>query len=215
MKIYLIRHGQSEENLKGWSADNSNSPLTDLGNAQAQAMAEWMASQTQVTNLYASTMLRARQTAGYLSELSGVPIQFDHRLREIGCNRGGGDPFDDDTKLPTYYPGKWANLQPYQPVCEGGENWMQFRARIGSFIEHLLLDLPETHAEIVHAVVCHGGVIEGFFDYVFERGPHSAVFVNTNNTGITLFEYLPNPYIPNWRINFHNRLEHLTEKQFS
>lgn len=214
MKVYLIRHGQSEENLKGWSDDNSNSPLTDLGHAQAKAMAAWLASQVNVTTIHTSTMQRARQTANYLTELTGLPTQPDHRLREIGCNRGDGSPLDD-LNLPKYKSGKWANLQPYQPVCDGAENWMQFRARIGNFIEYLLTDLPEKHNEVAHAVVCHGGVIEGFFDYVFERGPHSAVFVNTNNTGITLFEYLPNNYIPNWRINFHNRLDHLTTELIS
>lgn len=214
MQIYLIRHGQSEENFKGFNGENTNSPLTELGNAQAKASAEWLTARVQLTHIHASTMLRARQTVSYFTELTGIPVQFDHRLREIGCNRGDALPFDDD-KLPNYRPGKWANLQPYQPVCEDGENWMQFRARIGSFIEQILMELPEDHTDIAHAVICHGGVIEGFFDYVFERGPHSAVFVNTSNTGITLFEYIPHPHIPNWRINYHNRLEHLAEHQMS
>lgn len=214
MQIHLIRHGQSEENLKGLSADNTNSPLTELGQAQAQAAAEWLNARTKIHRLYASTMLRARQTAHHLAELSGVDIEFDHRLREIGCNQGDGLPFDDHA-LPKYRPGLWASLQPYQPVCDAGENWMQFRARIGSFIEQILSELPESHEDLVYAVVCHGGVIEGFFDYVFERGPHSAVFVNSNNTGMTMFQYAPHPLIPSWRINYHNKTAHLSEAQIS
>ena len=69
---------------------------------------------------------------------------------------------------------QWGTLYPYDPVAEGGENWMQFRSRVGAFIEHLRrkfdhkASTPEEIAEESAIVVCHGGVIEACFEYVFE-----------------------------------------------
>ncbi|HLA42256.1 MAG TPA: hypothetical protein VJZ27_02405, partial [Aggregatilineales bacterium] len=65
------------------------------------------------------------------------------------------------------------------------------------------------------AVVCHGGVIEGFFEHIFQKGPWSAVVVTTSNTGITHLEYHPREGMPDWWLHYHNWTRHLSLDQLS
>ena len=98
----------------------------------------------------------------------------------------------------------------------------QLPESVGSFIESLIPMPPRgasrttvheaegaEHAEHVAVVVCHGGVIEAFFEYVFEKGPWSVVAVDTNNAAMTHLEFLPLPNRPDWHLHYHNRIAHL------
>jgi broad specificity phosphatase PhoE len=221
MHLYLIRHGQSYINLPNWDEDSWDEPLTPLGLQQAEVVANWIADHITAGHLYSSTLLRARQTAAAISRRTGLEIQFDIRLREVGANRPDGTPFSGE-QLSRYIEGVWGTLQPYDPITENGESWMQFRTRVGAFIESLIRSLgnhiPMTPEELERQnvlIVCHGGVIEAFYEYVFEKGPWSVVSVLTGNTGITHLEYRPVPNRPAWRLHYHNQLGHLTPELIS
>jgi probable phosphoglycerate mutase len=223
MHFYLVRHGQSFVNLPDnlEAINNPDEPLTPLGEQQAEAVAQWIADNIDADHLYASTVSRARQTAEAISATTGLPIVFDDRLREIGTNGPDGRAIPND-QLPKYHENVWGTLYPYDPVAEKGENWMQFRTRIGSFIESMLKEhnhVPPQNAEELAAqsiiAVCHGGVIEAFFEYVFAKGPWSEVAVMTSNTGIVHFRYQPRENRPDWILYYQNRLSHLTDDLIS
>lgn len=215
MHLYIIRHGQSMENRRGWDGSNSNSALTELGQAQAAALGEWFAQHVKLDQIYASPMQRARQTAECLAAAMQMEaVIFDNRLREVGNSYPDGLPFPDD-QLPLYFMDRWGSLHPYKSITEKGENWMHFRARVGGFLEWLIDTRPEDHLDYAVAVVCHGGVIEGFFEHVFQKGPWSAVMVNSHNTGVTHLEYHPSVDKPSWWLHYHNSTRHLAMDQIS
>lgn len=222
MHLYLVRHGQSYINLR--DADylsNPDEPLTELGFRQAEAVGAWISEHIDAKRLYASTIQRAQQTAEIISKYTGLPIEYDDRLREIGCNAPDGCAIPNH-ELPRYIEGTWGTLFPYDPVAEDGENWMQFRSRVGVFIETMIRNYnnhtPQTSEELADQtaiVVCHGGVIEAFYEYIFQKGPWSVVSVMTNNSGITHFRYQPREGRPDWTLYYQNRTSHLTEDMLS
>lgn len=214
MRLYLIRHGQSVENTQAWDGRNSNSPLTDLGQAQAKALGLWVGEHLKLDVLYASPMQRTRQTAAALSEALDIQPSFDDRLREVGNAYPDGRAFPED-QLPRYFVTVWGSQQPYKAISEGGENWMQFRARIGDFVEWLLAQRPDEHLNYQVGVVCHGGVIEGVFEHVFQKGPISTVNVQSHNTGVTCLEYYPTEGRPDWWLYYHNQTRHLAMDQIT
>ncbi len=215
MYLYLIRHGQSIENTLAWDGRNENSPLTEVGRAQAQALADWLAPRVSFDKLYVSTMQRTRQTAAPLAQALGCRPMYTDQLREVGNAYPDGQPFPDEA-LPLYFQDVWGSTHPYQPVTENGENWMQFRARIGAFIEKLVQERSDNQAGYTVGVVCHGGVIEGVFEHIFQKGPISPLVIHTNNTGITLLEYAPTPRnVPDWWLRYHNRTRHLPEEHIT
>lgn len=63
MKLLIIRHGQTDGNVKGLvQGAGLDLPLNETGRAQAAAAAEKLLS-LYLPVIYSSTMLRARQTA--------------------------------------------------------------------------------------------------------------------------------------------------------
>lgn len=215
MHIYLVRHGQSHVNLSDLTAEHRDEPLTELGLAQARAVATWLADQVRPTELISSTVTRAKQTAEAISAATGLPVRLEPRIREVGTVRPDGTAIPDELLEP-YLPQMWGTLRPYEPVTQTGESWMQVRARVGAFLESLMaaqaepsVESPDDDADRVVVVVCHAGVIEAFFEYIFQRGPWSVVVVETSNAGVCHLEYLPRPNRPAWSLHFHNRVAHL------
>ena len=84
--IYLIRHGQTVHNAEGRFQGGLDSPLTELGRAQARAVGKTLAGLVgPETPIVSSPLGRARQTAEIVRATVGLtaPIQLDARLAEI------------------------------------------------------------------------------------------------------------------------------------
>jgi probable phosphoglycerate mutase len=95
MTIFLVRHGETEWNRLGRYQGWSDSPLTALGIAQAEAVGRTLAGLPEAAGapIVASPLGRARRTAEIVAECLGAKdIRFDDRLREISL--GSWDGFD-------------------------------------------------------------------------------------------------------------------------
>ncbi|MDY2777604.1 MAG: phosphoglycerate mutase family protein, partial [Collinsella sp.] len=67
-RLYLLRHGQTEFNVKKLVQGRCDSPLTDLGRQQAQAAAEWIKAHGVVPDKVVSSPLgRAMDTASLVA----------------------------------------------------------------------------------------------------------------------------------------------------
>jgi 2,3-bisphosphoglycerate-dependent phosphoglycerate mutase len=92
MRFVLIRHGQSTNNaLWDESGDDigreADSPLTQLGEAQAKALAAYATHPGlpwALTDLYTSPMARTVQTAAPLAEALDLPLMLSQDLFEVG-----------------------------------------------------------------------------------------------------------------------------------
>lgn len=89
MEIVLIRHGQPEWVREDLNVENP--PLTELGHAQAKRMAEALAGET-FDEVFASPLVRARQTAAPLFEVLGRSEEISPWLQEIGDPAWHGTP---------------------------------------------------------------------------------------------------------------------------
>ena len=87
MKIYIIRHGETDANkegqLQGWIDEPLNQSGIDLAEVTGRAMKE---EGIRFDACISSPLARARETAKLVLRESGngdVPVEFDDRLREI------------------------------------------------------------------------------------------------------------------------------------
>lgn len=99
--IIFIRHGESMANRMAVFAGNFNADLTEIGLAQAQKTAEYVAQNYKVDAVYASDLLRAYKTGKAVADVLSLPVYADARLREISAGKWEGETFD---KLPKKYP---------------------------------------------------------------------------------------------------------------
>ena len=92
MQLYLIRHGQSENNARPEHVRVEDAELTELGHQQAQHLAPWVAT-LGLDRLFCSPFRRALQTAWPLMQQAGLEVEVKVQLHEAGgCVAGpGGD----------------------------------------------------------------------------------------------------------------------------
>lgn len=209
MKLYIIRHGQSYNNVADEPAGNVDTALTELGKAQTTALAQWLPQWVPTVDaIYASTLRRTVETAHPIAQAYGLAIHFDHRLREIGCNHRNHLPCPDDN-LPQYA-NFWSSERPFAsitPAIEDGESLMNFRARVGAVIEELVV----RHRAQTVLVISHSRVIELVFDHIFNIGPWRRCEIAVHNTAVSSFEQIELPNRETWRLHFHNRIDHLAQ----
>lgn len=98
-RLLLVRHGQSEANRLGVFAGNYDIELTDLGCAQAECTADFIASNYKVDKVYASDLKRAFKTAQYIADKCDLEVMPEQNFREISAGKWEAVTFDDITKL--------------------------------------------------------------------------------------------------------------------
>ena len=73
MRLFLTRHGETEWNRLGKTQGMQNTCLSDLGRVQAKKLGEYLEKKEQITAIYCSDLLRARETA----EIIGNQLQLN------------------------------------------------------------------------------------------------------------------------------------------
>ena len=81
-KLYVTRHGMTEFNAQDRISGITDVDLTPEGLHQAEEMALKALSYGDIERIIASPMRRAQMTAQKVSDLTGIPIETDSRLRE-------------------------------------------------------------------------------------------------------------------------------------
>ena len=96
MKVFFVRHGQSEANLKKIYAGQSDVPLTEQGRAEAEAIAPILAN-IHFDRVYSSDLLRAMQTAQVV--LPGCQPEIRENLRELSVGTFEARPVEECARL--------------------------------------------------------------------------------------------------------------------
>ena len=190
MNLFLARHGESEWIVRGDEA-GFNSPLTDRGRQQARLLGRWLAAnQEGIDVIYASPLVRARETAEIIAAELDLPLTLDHDLREFEV------PYwrDSDDYASPYING-CAAAPSYLP-----ESYLPFKARVQGAARRIL----EAHPEGTVLIVAHGGTVGTIVRCLL--GAHS-FGVYTDPTGLHRLHWNGS----RWLIEFMNGREHLLE----
>jgi probable phosphoglycerate mutase len=182
-QIIIVRHGQTQWNIRKIRQGHLDSELTDKGVAQARALGQRLARES-FTALYSSDLGRALHTARMIATVTGHEIVTDPRLRErhLGVFQGlSGDEIKD--KHPDEYR-LHRTLGP-EYVIPGGESVRQQVARNVACLDEIALKHPGEKV----VVVTHGGVVSGLFRHALNipfDAPRRFEFVNA---GLNVFAY--------------------------
>ena len=135
MKIFLVRHGESEGNVINEINDNPLRVvnLTDKGRAQAEA-ASGIFRTMRFSHAYASEFPRARQTAAILLRGHKIDLHIDARLNEL---RSGMDGF---------HVAAFNDLARHDPLHfrpDGGESFLEQMERLRNFLDEISARHPD------------------------------------------------------------------------
>lgn len=82
-RILLMRHGLTDDNLKGIAQGQSQVPLNETGRQQARELANRLTAEQLVTDVIVSSDLsRAAETAQIIAAAISAPIVYDPQWRE-------------------------------------------------------------------------------------------------------------------------------------
>jgi len=179
MRIILIRHGESEADLLDVHEGRADFSLTDRGHKQAEAMANHVAENYNISKIYSSTLTRAKQTAQHLSEKTGIPIIFDEDLMEFNNGLLAGLP---RAVVREKYP-EIPDL-PIDKAVYGQESQLEFRQRAEKALSRVI---NETQSDETVAIVSHGGMINQLYRSFFNMPVDCMYFFNTADTGIHIW----------------------------
>jgi glucosyl-3-phosphoglycerate phosphatase len=164
MRLLLVRHGQSEWNAGRVLQGQADIPLSDLGRAQAQALASVIA-RMQPDRAITSDLLRARETAA----LIGYPqARLEPALREIHVGAWEGQSIPDLIAADADAYAGW-RAGTHRP--DGGEVWDEFTARASAAIR---AEMAKGGAQTLLAV-CHGGVIRALLQRFLNLAPRQII----------------------------------------
>jgi glucosyl-3-phosphoglycerate phosphatase len=129
----LWRHGQTTWNVEHRFQGQTDIPLDDTGEAQAEYAARRLAT-LMPSAIFASDLSRAQQTAAPLSRLTGLPVTPDKGLRE---RSGGVWEGLTDTEIRERYPRERASWDPPdgEPTSVVGDRMSAAINRIAAGLE--------------------------------------------------------------------------------
>ena len=174
MKLYLIRHGESENNLAGLWTGWMDVALTEKGHEDAQK-ARAILQHVTFDRVYCSDLHRAKQTAQIaLPEYSAEATPL---LREINVGSLQGKPFAALTA-------EARARVPQLGYSEfGGETHEEFQNRITTFLHQM----EDSGCENV-AAFAHGGWLRGAFRHVLGVQPQNDTLCCRNCT-VAILEF--------------------------
>ena len=206
MKLYLIRHGQSEANSTATHSGWSQVSLTAKGEGEARAVGDRLRRENLTFDrIYTSDLRRAMQT--HALALPDTTARTTPLIREVNvgtlagrliadCTREMGEPY-------------LAAKSRFDFRTWGGENYEMFCTRILQFVRQIEQEDGETAAAF-----CHGGVIHAVLDMLFSGTLNDGKPVPTEigidkpsfacpNCGVFVFEFSKGL----WKLRSWNRFD--------
>lgn len=159
MRLYIVRHGETDWNKTRRMQGKSDIPLNDFGRRLARDTRDGL-KEVAFDIAYTSPLIRAKETAEIILGDRQIPLIEDERIQEIGfgefeglcCSKEGyniPDPgFENFFSAPgSYHPPK------------GGESYPDILRRLQSFLEELYGNKELEDKTVL--IATHGAALRG------------------------------------------------------
>ncbi len=151
-RFFIVRHGETAENVQMRYVGTSDEPLTDNGRRQVQMVADALA-QIPVGIVVSSPLRRAADTAAGIQLVRPVKLRIDSRLAEGSFGSWEGRTRNEVMALGGQDAATLACWES-DPSCSppGGESIERIQKRIVSLVEELTDEFPENSVVLVSHV---------------------------------------------------------------
>jgi alpha-ribazole phosphatase len=182
MRLFLVRHGETDSNKKKIIQGHLDIELNDIGIIQAKNISERLKGHS-FKKIFSSDLQRAKDTAKEIAKHHSIEIIYDKRLRERNLgNFSGKRAIDVD------WDSLEGNLNNKKPL--NGESWNDVINRAKEFIDSL-----DGEGDVL--IVMHGGTIKALLHVLLERDIEELVFnYKPKNTALYVLEKRDGKFIP-------------------
>lgn len=153
MRLILVRHGETVDNVNGVAQGWSDSPLTETGRSQVGRLAQRL-KDFEPTSIWSSTLPRALSTARAISAELSHEVHTMDDLREMNCGNWEGQSFQDVRINEKDLYEQWVSDP--SVACPGGESFNDVARRMKNAIDSIV---SEERAGSRPVIVSHGTAI--------------------------------------------------------
>ncbi|QGU94413.1 alpha-ribazole phosphatase [Clostridium bovifaecis] len=181
MNIYLLRHGETEENAKKSYYGGLDVGISEKGIRQCINVKKHIEG-INFDRVYLSESKRAYQSAEIVLSDSKNYI-VDSRINELSFGEFEGKSYEDIKRLYPKEEKKWRECwKSFSPP--GGESYVELYGRVESFMKGI-----ETIEEDNILVVTHGGIIRAVYTYILGGNLELFWKFSCKNCDIALIKY--------------------------
>lgn len=193
MKIFLLRHGESVDDIEDCFGGIADFPLTEAGCKTAQELAQKL-SKSGIELLYSSPYKRAHETAEFISKALGCSVKVINDLRErnsygvlSGINKAKAkEIFSSVLNVLNQKPGDYYSDE----LVVGAEPVSEFDKRVQKAFNEIVTDAINQGANII-GVVTHGNVTRSIYKNILSV----AGKIDLELLAITVIDYKPSSIV--------------------
>ena len=174
--VYFVRHGQTIWNVENKICGATDIALTDLGHQQAIDTGKKILEQgIKADEILYSPLVRAKDTAIHISEITGIPAREEIRLKEQNFGKYESTPrhgaeFEEAKK---------------QFACryEGGESMLHLAQRIYNLLDEIKA------SDKIYILVAHNGISRVIQSYFYEMTNEEYATFGVKNCAVIRYEF--------------------------
>jgi len=156
--LYFTRHGQTIWNVENKICGATDIALTEYGHEQAKELGRKILDDgLKIDEILYSPLQRAKDTATHISEITGIPMRMEMRLKEQNFGKYESTPRDGEE----FQKAKTNFIDSF----DGGESMAQMFQRI-----YNLLDELKESKEKTYLLVAHNGIARIVQSYFTDMG---------------------------------------------
>jgi broad specificity phosphatase PhoE len=186
MKIFLIRHGETEKNTSNILHKKGDiERLNEIGKQQIEKTAEILKAKD-ILKVFCSKEIRAQESADILSNILDCPSIPIDGLEERNWGIYSNRPWSDVKEI--LDPMTLDERYTYTPP--EGESWKSFEERLIHAINN---SIKESEGGNI-VILTHGGAIRALMPYLLGVSKEESFKYDPQNASITEFEYIDSSF---------------------
>lgn len=174
--VYFVRHGQTVWNVENKICGATDIALTELGHQQAIETGKTILEQgIKADEILYSPLVRAKDTALHISEMTGIPAREEPRLKEQNFGKYESTARD----------GKEFQEAKKQFVCryEGGESMLHLAQRIYNLLDEVKA------SDKTYILVAHNGIARVVQSYFYEMTNEEYAAFGVKNCAVVEYQW--------------------------
>ena len=202
--IYLVRHGETDDNVSGVPQGLRDVPPNARGREQTRAVARWFEGR-ELAAIVASPLTRALEVGRAIAAGRDIEVQTDDRLVEFDQGELDGLPIAEIRERYPEFIRRWRDEDPTDLRMPGGETYGEVQARMVAAIE----EAAAAHEGEAVAIVSHNLAIKSALCHGL--GVPLAGFrrIRTDLAAVSVIEVEPGGW---WRVSLMNERCHVEDE---
>lgn len=177
-QLYFTRHGQTIWNVENKICGATDIDLTDLGHRQAVELGNKILKDGyKIDEILCSPLIRAQKTAEHISEVTGIPMRVEMRLKEQNFGK-----YESTARNGEEFKAAKAHfIDSYQ----GGESMLKLAQRI----YNLLDDITSEGNTKTYLLVAHNGIARVVNSYFHDMSNEEYAAFGITNCEILKYDF--------------------------